>query len=165
MTLSVTIRRLSPDEWEAFREVRLAALRDAPYAFGSTYERERTADENNWRERLANRAQFAAELEGEIVGTVGGIASDDTSAALISMWVAPRARGKGAGARLVDAVLDWAKEAGYGSVRLWVTDGNVAAERLYMRSGFTRTGAVQPVHPGQPRAEFEMSRRTSGAGH
>ncbi len=138
--------------------MRLAALRDAPYAFGSTYERERTVDEENWRERLVNRAQFAAVLDGEIVGTAAGIDSDQMSAALISMWVAPRARGKGAGQHLVGAVLDWAREAAYGSVCLWVTDGNLAAERLYLRCGFTRTGAVQPVHPGEARGEYEMSK-------
>lgn len=141
-----------------FRKVRLAALRDAPYAFASIYERERTVDEEDWRERLANRAQFAAVLDGEIVGTAAGIDSDGSSAALISMWVAPRARGKGTGHRLVDAVLDWARKAGYGSVCLWVADGNLAAERLYLRCGFTRTGAGQPVHPGEARAEYEMSK-------
>ena len=114
--------------------------------------------EENWRERLARRPQFAAELDGEIVGTAAGIATDEGNAALISMWVAPNARGQGIGARLVSAVLDWAKGEGYTSVTLWVTDGNLAAERLYLRCGFTRTGAVQPVHPGEPRAESEMSR-------
>jgi GNAT superfamily N-acetyltransferase len=142
-----------------FREVRLAALQDAPYAFGSTYERERTTDEKSWRERLANRAQLAAELDAEIVGTAAGIASDKTSAALISMWVAPRARGRGVGARLVNAVLDWAKDQGYSTVLLWVTDGNAVAERLYERCGFARTGAVQPVHPSEPLLEFEMGKR------
>jgi len=56
-------------------------------------------------------------------------------------------------------VLDWAKREGYDSVSLWVTDGNAVAERLYERCGFTRTGAVQPVHPNEPRVEYEMSIR------
>ena len=150
------IRRLVPDEWEDFRKVRLAALRDAPYAFGSTSERERTADEKSWRTRLGNRAQLVAEIDGEIVGTAAGIASDEERAALISMWVAPQVRGQGVGARLVNAVLDWAKDERFSSVSLWVTDGNAVAERLYERCGFMRTGAVQPVHPGEPRVEFEM---------
>jgi GNAT superfamily N-acetyltransferase len=153
------IRRLAPDEWQVFREVRLAALRDAPYAFGSTYERESVADERNWRERLANRTQLVAEIEGGVAGMAAGIRSDESSAALISMWVAPPARGKGVGSRLVNAVLDWAEQEGYDSVSLWVTDGNVVAERLYERCGFTRTGAVQPVHPNEPRVEYEMSIR------
>jgi GNAT superfamily N-acetyltransferase len=153
------IRRLAPDEWQLFREIRLAALLEAPYAFGSTYERESVADEKSWRERLANRTQLVAEIAGEVAGTAAGIRSDESSAALISMWVAPGARGKGVGARLVNEVLEWAAKEGYASVSLWVTDGNVVAERLYERCGFTRTGGVQPVHPAEPRVEYEMSKR------
>jgi GNAT superfamily N-acetyltransferase len=131
-------------------------LKDAPYAFGSKFELELHADEDSWRNRLAGRSQFVAELDGNVAGTAGGIASDDASAALISMWVAPAARGKGVGEMLVHAVLDWARKEGYPAVRLWVTDGNVAAERLYLRCGFVRTGATQPVFPGEPRMELEM---------
>ena len=147
---------MTPDEWQVFRAVRLAALLDAPYAFGSTYEREVVADEDNWRKRLVGRAQFVAELDGMVVGTAGGIASDAASAALISMWASPQARGKGAGDGLVNAVLGWARGEGFGAVYLWVTVGNLAAERLYARCGFTRTGATQPVFPGESRMELEM---------
>jgi GNAT superfamily N-acetyltransferase len=138
--------------------VRLAALKDAPYAFGSKYEREVHTDEGAWRTRLVGRTQFVAELDGMVVGTAGGIASDDGNAALISMWVAPSARGKGAGNRLVHAVIEWARQEGYPGIRLWVTDGNDAAEKLYLRCGFRRTGATQRVFPGEPRMEFEMER-------
>jgi len=75
------------------------------------------------------------------------------------MWVAPPARGLGVGVRLVHAVVDWAKRDGYDSVFLWVTEGNEVAERLYERCGFVRTGQVQPVHPGEPRVEYEMWKR------
>ena len=114
--------------------------------------------EDNWRRRLAGRCQFLAEVDGNVAGTVGGIASDDGNAALISMWVAPSVRGRGLGGMLVQAVVDWARDEGYPAVRLWFAEGNVAAERLYLRCGFVRTGATQPIVPDQPRMEFEMER-------
>jgi len=40
-----------------------------------------------------------------------------------------------------------------------VVEGNSAAESLYLRTGFRRTGSVQMVRPGDPRIEHEMSRR------
>jgi GNAT superfamily N-acetyltransferase len=78
-------------------------------------------------------------------------------AELVSMWVRPDARGAGVGARLIKAVVDWARGAGIGEVRLWVVDGNERAERVYLRLGFKRTGKVARVREGEPLMEFEMS--------
>jgi len=133
-------------------------LKDAPYAFGSTYEAEVSRTEERWRSALADRARFVAESSGEVVGTVGGGASDVTgTAALTALWVAPAARGRGVGEAQVGAVLEWAKDARYEQVMLWVVEGNSAAESLYRRTGFRRTGSVQMVRPGDPRIEYEMS--------
>jgi len=136
--------------------VRLAGLLDAPYAFGSTYELEVGASDANWRSRLEDRAQFAAEREGEIVGTAGGVWAADSGASLVSMWVAPSARGSGAGDGLVSAVVAWAVDEGFTALRLWVTVGNDPAENLYLRHGFLRTGGLKPARSGEPRMEFEM---------
>ena len=153
------VRLLTPDLWRTFQEVRLAALREAPYAFGSTWEREVEFDEKAWRDRLARRPQFVAISEDVAVGTVGAGREDDgQSAELISMWVDPRWRGQGVGDHLVKAVLEWARAAGCREVRLWVSDGNRVAERLYSRNGFARSGGVQPIRQGETRLEFEMAR-------
>jgi GNAT superfamily N-acetyltransferase len=161
-TDDIRIRRLEPDDWRTYREVRLASLRDAPNAFGSTAAEEAPLSAARWRDRLTKRAQFAACLGDGVVGTAGGITSDDGSAAeLVSMWVAASARGRGIGDALVTAVLAWAAAEGFGQVQLWVSEDNVPAERLYARHGFRRTGAVQPVVADQPdRLEFEMTRPT-----
>ena len=58
--MTIEIRRLEPDDWALYREVRLAALRDSPFAFGSTLESESTYTEPVWRERLQGRALFVA---------------------------------------------------------------------------------------------------------
>ncbi len=139
--------------------MRLAALREAPYAFGSTFDAEVGASEEKWRAAIVERARFVAEVGGKVIGTVGGGPSGTTgTAALTALWVEPKVRGQGAGAMLVQAVLDWAKDAGCKEVLLWVTDGNADAERLYERHGFKRTGEVMSVRPGEARLEYEMSR-------
>jgi GNAT superfamily N-acetyltransferase len=152
---------LTPDDWRKFKELRLAALADAPYAFGSTLACEQSLSESDWRRRLARRAQFVVCVDGWPVGTAAGIASPDgDSADLISMWVDPGWRGRGLADLLVREVLSWAAGEGLGEVRLWVADGNRRAERLYLRHGFVATGQRQPVLPEDPtRWEFGMVRR------
>jgi GNAT superfamily N-acetyltransferase len=138
--------------------VRLAALQEAPYAFGSAYEREVEAPEERWRQGLKDRTRFVAEVDGVVAGTVSGGDSDlNAAAAMTAMWVEPRFRRQGVGDMLVSTVVEWAAGAGYAEMFLWVTDGNDNAERLYRRHGFVRTGADQEVRPG--RLEYEMSRR------
>jgi hypothetical protein len=53
-------------------------------------------------------------------------------------------------------VIDWAQRSGYSRLLLWVVDGNTNAERLYERSGFQRTGAVQEIRPGDVEHEMEL---------
>lgn len=140
----MSIRRLTPDDAEAYRTVRLAALRDAPGAFGSTYEGEATLTEADWVGRLENptRAVFAAEDDEGVVGLAVGAPDDEEPGAgfLLSMWVDPAARGRGHGDALVQAVLQWLAASGFRLVRLHVTEGNTAALELYRRNGFALSG-------------------------
>lgn len=153
------MRRLEPDDWEVYREVRLRALRSDPGAFGSTLGREEGFDEDRWRERLSGAAVFAAMVGPDAVGLAGGLRLDDGSGSeLVSMWVAPEWRGTDVAARLIGAVVDWASAAGLASLGRWVVDGNRRAERAYAKAGFGRTGRVQPVREGEPAMEFEMAR-------
>jgi len=148
---------LVPEDWAMFRALRMAALSEAPHAFSSTLEGERHLGEAAWRAKLATRAQFVARApDGSPLGTAGAFREADVTE-LISMWVAPLARGRGVGAALVERVVAHAKEAGCRAVHLHVAEDNPAAERLYARCGFTRTGSVEPIRAGEPRLEATMA--------
>ncbi|HEY1455148.1 MAG TPA: GNAT family N-acetyltransferase [Candidatus Dormibacteraeota bacterium] len=139
--------------------MRLAALKEAPHAFGSTYEREAPKGEQEWRGGLVSRTRFLAEVDGEAAGTVsGGSGSMPKEGAITAMWVDPRFRRRGIGELLIRAVLGWLKREGYRTVTLWVAAGNDEAERLYERNGFARTGESSLVSPDEDRLEHEMSR-------
>ena len=99
--------------------------------------------------------RFVAEVNGRVVGmAAGGTSSYAGTAALTSLWVEPGSRGHGIGDRLVIAMVEWARAAGFRQVLLWVTGGNLKAEALYSRNGFSRTGETME----EPRPEFEMSK-------
>ena len=107
---------------------------------------------------MVSRTRFVAESDGQVVGMASvGEAGHGTAGSLTSFWVHPRARGKGVGDILILASVESAREAGYDELLLWVTENNAHAERLYERHGFQRTGATQPVRPGDGRVEYEMT--------
>jgi GNAT superfamily N-acetyltransferase len=153
----VEIREATPAEWEVMRDIRLAALQEAPYAFGSTYAREASFTQEQWLARLHDRAAtYLGYLPGlaEPAG-IGGVyirGDDDTGnqrPEVVSMWVRPAARGQKVGEALVEVTADWARRRGFGALHLGVTESNAAARRLYERCGFTLTGERQPL-PSDP---------------
>jgi GNAT superfamily N-acetyltransferase len=146
------------------KRVRLAALEDAPAAFGSTYAAEANRPEVEWVDRAvagsegSDRATFFALLNGEVVGLVGGCRDEPSSpiVELVSMWVAPHVRHQGVGGALVAAVTEWAVGTNALSIALWVTRGNTAAETLYYSMGFVATGEVQLLPSDSSRDEARM---------
>lgn len=78
------------------------------------------------------------------VGMVTGTPDpqDPDRAEIISMWVAPTARGKGIASMLITAVIRWAEESGAGRLTLSVMPTNTAARRTYERNGFNASTIV-----------------------
>lgn len=146
--MGILVQRLTADDWRVWRDVRLAALADAPYAFGSSLAREQSFNETDWRARLApsNGLSAVVLLDGQPVGAIGGYTPAGAAAVLlIAMWARPDLRGRGLGDALVSEVLAWAREQGWPSIELRVADGNNAARRLFLRHGFAPNGRREPL--------------------
>lgn len=153
--LVAEVRTVAPGEWPLWRDLRLRALADAPEAFGSSLAEWEKADERRWRRRLEEVPfNVVAVVDDVPIGQASGTAAgEDRRVELISMWVAPEARGAGVACALVDAVAEWARGAGAIEVRLSVRRANEHAIRLYERTGF-----VQVDEPGDEAAELAMVR-------
>lgn len=150
--------RLTGDDWRMLRDVRLAALADAPYAYGSSLEIEEAFGEADWRRRLHDGALWTiVRHEGETVGVVGAYVPDDTPM-LVAMWVRPGTRGLGVGGELITDVLRWAAENRWSRVVLRVADGNDAARKLFLRHGFEPTGRRAPLE-SDPGVDTELLSR------
>ncbi|MFF4953412.1 GNAT family N-acetyltransferase [Streptomyces chattanoogensis] len=161
----IELQVLTSDDWRVWRDLRLAALAEAPYAFGS-----RLADwqgdgdrEERWRARLEipGSRTFIAVLDGKPVGTASGVPGSRSDAVeLISMWVSAAARGHGVGDSLMRAVEEWARQVRADVLELAVTPGNEHALALYRRNGMTDTGQVGDALPGGQR-EHIMAKELS----
>ena len=85
-------------------------------------------------------AAWIAEVDGTPAGCVFCVREDTITARLRLLLVEPWARGLGIGARLVDEVLRFARQAGYTQITLWTNDVLEDARRIYQRAGFTLDG-------------------------
>ena len=150
---TVVIRQLSSadaNDVADYRTIRLAALKDAPDAFGSTYEAEVGLSTEAFAERLATTIVLGAYAgtgsDARIVDMVGfkqqTIAKLAHKGFLWGFYVAPAARGRGVGVALVERIV--AAAAGLvQQLTLSVVRGNDAALALYERCGF-QTYGVEP---------------------
>ena len=155
----IELKSVGPDDWKLWRELRLAALAEAPYAFGSQLVDWADAPEERWRERLSvpTAYQVIASLDGTPVGMAGGFRADEPGVAeLVSMWIAPAGRGQGVGDALMAAIEDWARAAGARVLKLSVVDGNDPAHNLYLRSGFADTDELGDLMPDGVHREIVM---------
>ena len=66
------VRATTITDWQALREIRLQALRDAPYAFASTHAREAAFGEDEWRRRATRDGSFLAFLPEVSPAGLGG---------------------------------------------------------------------------------------------
>jgi GNAT superfamily N-acetyltransferase len=148
----IRLQTLTADDWRLWRGLRLQALAQDPDAFGA-----RLADwegagdrEDRWRGRLSIPCghDVIAWFGERPCGMASGVPAEHGQwVTLISMWVAPIARGHGVGDTLVAEVVRWARDVGSVGVRLDVAEGNHAARRLYERHGFQLTGEVGDIMP------------------
>jgi ribosomal protein S18 acetylase RimI-like enzyme len=145
------IRRLALADAADYREIRLAALKDAPEAFSSRYEIEAARPEEASASRLETSDVHAAYREGRIVGMAGVAPRSNPvqprCAFLWGVYVRPEMRGFGIASRMLDAALETALER-FDEIALDVAVGNLAALALYEKFGFARRGAPRPMETG-----------------
>jgi ribosomal protein S18 acetylase RimI-like enzyme len=154
----IELRTVGPDDWLAWRELRLAALAEAPDAFGSTLAEWQDESEERWRARLAipGSHNVLVVADDRPVGMASGV-PDDGRAELISMWVSPTARGMGVGNVLIAEIARWA--AGRAdALYLSVMPDNAAAIALYARNGFVDTGEPGDLLADGVRREIVMAK-------
>ena len=137
------IRLLAPADAAAYRAIRLSGLKDAPEAFGSTFDAE-AAKPLAWFFARVTASHIFGALRGcEILGVAGFAVRDGEKEAhkglLWGMYVRPEERGTGVARRLVETVIDFARPR-VELIQLSVVVGNEPARRLYARLGFVEYG-------------------------
>ena len=147
----LAIRRLTPEDAAAYRELRLRGLQEHPDAFTSSYAEDSEAPLVTTERRLAPDSPdwvFGAFVANELAGVVGMFreprAKNRHKAAVFGMYVAPEHGRRGVGAALLRRVIETAQaQPGIEQLVLTVTETNAAARALYEKFGF-RSFGVEP---------------------
>jgi ribosomal protein S18 acetylase RimI-like enzyme len=139
----IEVRRLAADDAPLYRDIRLEALRLAPDAFASTFEAENARPLSWFTERLGGSHVLGAFGDEKLVGIASLVILQSAKMThkghLVGMYVRPDARRSGVGRRLVEAIIETAREH-VEVVQLTVVAGNEAARRLYAGLGFEEYG-------------------------
>lgn len=157
----VRLQVLTTDDWALWRDVRLAALAEAPRSFKSRLEDWGCGGEERWRARLAMPAahNVVAVLPGQTVGLASGLPLGRDGCELRSVWVSPEVRGRGVGDLLVVAVESWARHSGATTLNLSVLPDNEPAVALYRRHGFVLSGTLDDLASDEGARELVMVKR------
>jgi GNAT superfamily N-acetyltransferase len=82
---------------------------------------------------------WLAELDGQIVGSIGIVGFTTSEAQLRWFLVHPACRGRGLGQALLTATLEYCRGRGFTSIFLWTFSALRAAAHLYHSVGFQKT--------------------------
>ena len=141
----ITIRRLRTGEVDLFKQLRLIALQDAPYAFPSTYEVASNRSAESWLEqaestaRGSDRATFIAFSDDLPIGMAALYRREDKAeeGELLQVWVSADYRGTRLAWDLMDACFQWAGENKFRVIIAGMTKGNARALKFYIKYGFS----------------------------
>ncbi len=146
MSRDFTIRRAEPADAAALVELGAAVGAEPEGWLISVSSWRSAADERRYLRalrRFPDAAVFVAESGGRVVGRLS-VAREGHPAsrhvADLGLMVAATHRRRGVGRALLEAAVDWAREAGVRKLELHVFPHNAPAIALYRRFGFAEEG-------------------------
>ncbi|MFZ5821132.1 MAG: GNAT family N-acetyltransferase [Chloroflexota bacterium] len=152
---AIAIRPARPTDAQAYRSLRLEALRNHPEAFSADHAANEMNPPAYWEDRLRalgkdDMIYFAAH-QAALVGMCGvyrGSSPKIQHSGLIwGAYVQPAWRGLHIAEHLIAACMEWGREQGIRVVKLAVVASNIPAIRCYTRCGFE-------VYGTEPQAIF-----------
>lgn len=142
----INIRKLTIDDIEDYKSIRLELLRNHPENFGSDAEEESRFEESMWIKRLKNvNADSYGIYDGDDIVGVSVLVRNPRSkmrhfGTINSVYVKPSHRKAGLAKQVLLKIIDDANDYGLEFLRLSVVTTNQGAYKLYESLGFESYG-------------------------
>ena len=162
------VERLTEDDWETLKGIRLRSLQEGPPRLAAALDREWGFQENHWRMRLRGAPWLVARTGRRVVGLISVISEPGAPAEerhLMGGWVEADRAETGTDAALVAAAEDLARTEGATLMTVWVAADDDDERELYARLGYTASGVRMPMPRDRRRTEERWTKAlAAGAG-
>lgn len=143
MSQGYSLKRLTPDDWRLYKQLRLEALKNTHGAFGGSYDSESLLADTEWQGRLVQPgcAFWVLYDQNRPIGMTGVVQAKDSAetTALIASYIHPDYRGKGLSNFFYKARIEWSKENGYKRIIVSHRASNAASKAANQKFGFIHT--------------------------
>lgn len=152
--MSIEVITATINDVDRLRALRLAALHDAPSAFGAKYDDEIKKPVSEWQERLKNTTWCFAVTDSVDIGLLAVDRSErdrNSDCWLSSWWIREDHRGSGIPKLMLNWVETLCLENYWEKIGLGVWPDNLRAIAAYKKLGFTERQKLLPSRsiPGQ----------------
>lgn len=134
------IKKLSKDDWQIYKAIRIDALAKFPLNFGSTLEEEIARQDDEWMNLLVSNIIFGVFDANKLVGCCGFAIFPNKKmqhkASIWGMYLKPEYAGTGLADKLLKTVINHARENHIKKIQLACADYNQRAISFYQKHGF-----------------------------
>ena len=142
--MNCVVDQMKADDWEQVRSIYLEGLRSG----NSTFETEAPSWEQ-WNEGHLEFARLVMRAGDEILGWAALSPVSKRSVyrgvAELTVYVTERARGKGIGRALLEALIDESERNGIWTLQASIFPENLASAKLHSRCGFREVGTRERI--------------------
>lgn len=146
-----SVRAFLPHQAEAYKAIRLEALRTEPGMFGNSYATEAAYPDDHWQARIdgPRAAAFGLYHGEELVGLTGIIvdAEKRDEAYITQSYIRAPHRGQGLARMFFDARMAWARERGVKRLVVCHRVCNLPSKASILRHGFRYTHSEERLWP------------------
>lgn len=137
-SLTFVIRTMRPGD-AGYIAYRHSVLYEREYGLGGNFEQYVLDSLNRYIDEKPEGEVWVAEHNGQPVGFIAIVRTDDNAAQLRWFLIEPEYRGSGLGRQLVATAMDYCRQKHFGRVYLWTFQDLKAARHLYKSFGFSLT--------------------------
>ena len=152
--MQIEITKAGAEAAQRLRSLRLAALKDAPDAFGAKHEDELLISDSQWQDRLKYTYWCFVVADGVDIGLLAVDKADkdrNSDCWLSSWWISDAFRGQGVAQLMMEWVIKLSRENDWKIIGLGVWPENLRARSAYKKLGFVEADKPLPSRskPGQ----------------